>query len=88
MKARLAASVLALGTILAATALADETNTACEAGYQCLKPVIVYGRPPKPIVVVELVRPTAAHEAGAAHEEMKLEWLKKAEPKALRPSSQ
>ena len=86
MKGRLAAALLLVATLIATSALADASDAACDPGYQCLHPVTIYGRPPKPIVVVELTRPTAAKEAGTAHEQMKLEWLKRAEPKTLRPS--
>ena len=60
----------------------------CEPGFVCLKPQIIYGRPPKPLVVIELRHPSAATQAGAAHEDMRAEWIQKLEPATLRPSQQ
>lgn len=83
MRVLFGASVFAVLSLLSAASGADE---ACEPGFACLKPVTIYGRPPKPIVVVELARPTAASAAGAAHDALRAEWMQKLEPATLRPS--
>ena len=67
--------------VVPSIASADET---CEPGFVCLKPITVYGRAPKPLVVIELQHPSAAKQAGAAHEEMRAEWIQKLEPATLR----
>ena len=67
-KALLVLSVLAISTFTGA-ALADG-----EGGFTT-KTVVIVGRPNKPSVVIELVRPTAARAAGAAHEEMRQKMI-------------
>lgn len=81
MKRWLALFVLACASFVSASAGADET---CEAGFQCLKPVTIYGRPPKPIVVIELPRKSAATAAHDAHETMRAEWNAQLVPATLR----
>jgi hypothetical protein len=46
--------------------------------------IVVYGRAPKPSVVIELTRPTAAHEAGVAHEVLRTRLVEASAPPALR----
>jgi len=47
--------------------------------------ITIYGkRPPLPSVVVEITRPTAAREAGRAHDEMRNTWIVATEPAALK----
>jgi len=60
--------VLAL-VCFSTTAYADETGT------MTTKTTVIVGRPNKPSVVIELVRPTAARAAGAAHEELRAKML-------------
>ena len=67
-KALLGLTVLAISTF-ASAALADGE------GSFTTKVVIITGRPNKPSVVIELVRPTAARAAGAAHEEMRQKMI-------------
>lgn len=69
-KALLCLSVLALSTFAAGAALADGEGTVTTT-----KTVVIVGRPNKPSVVIELVRPTAARAAGAAHEEMRAKMI-------------
>ena len=42
--------------------------------------LVVVGRVSKPNVTIVLARPTAAREAGAAHESMRTEWLARTAP--------
>jgi len=53
-------------------------------------PVItVYGkRPAKPSMTIELTRPTAAREAGAAHEDLRKSLLEASMPAALKAAEQ
>lgn len=46
--------------------------------------VTVYGRPNRPQVVIEVVRPTAASMAASTHEELHREWLERLTPARLR----
>ena len=63
------------------SAFADEPSD----NVRTLPMITIYGkRPPLPLVVVEITRPTAAHEAGQAHDEMRNAWLLKTEPAAMR----
>lgn len=81
-----AAAALAL-PILALPALADPTTTAATPGPQVyvVPTVTVYGRAAKPLVVVIVKRPTAAQEAGAAHEALRETTLARSAPAALQP---
>ena len=79
-----AAAALVL-PILAVPALADPTTTAATPAPQVyvVPTVTVYGRAAKPLVVVIVKRPTAAQEAGAAHEALRQTTLAHSEPAAL-----
>jgi hypothetical protein len=81
----LAVAVVAAALLVPSVVMADGT---CEPGFVCLKTQIIYGRPPKPLVVIELQHPSAAKQAGVAHEDMRAEWIQKLEPATLRPSQQ
>ncbi len=81
MRRALVLAVTAASLFLSSSVMADET---CERGFVCIKPVTVYGRAPKPLVVIELQHPSAAKQAGAAHEDMRAEWIEKLEPATLR----
>lgn len=85
MRRLLALSIVFAAVGVSSAVMADEK---CEPGVICLKPYTVYGRAPKPSVVIELQHPSAATQAGAAHDAMKEEWLKKLEPATLHPSQQ
>lgn len=79
-----AAAALAL-PMLAVPALADPTTApAASAQVYVVPTVTVYGRPAKPLVVVLVKRPTAAQEAGAAHEVLRETTLARSEPAALK----
>jgi hypothetical protein len=66
----------------ASTAFADEPGA---DSVRTLPMITIYGkRPPLPSVVVEITRPTAAHEAGRAHDEMRNAWILASEPTALK----
>jgi hypothetical protein len=77
----LALLIVAAATAVPSIVMADGT---CEPGVICLKPYTVYGRVPKPLVVIELRHASAATAAGAAHEDMRSEWIEKLEPATLR----
>jgi hypothetical protein len=81
MKRALILLVAASALLASASAGADDT---CEPGVQCLKMVTIYGRAPRPIVVVELRRIPAATAAGQAHEEMRQRWLERLVPATLK----
>lgn len=85
MRKALSFAIVALAVCAPSLVMADG---ACEPGVICLKPYTVYGRVPKPLVVIELTRPSAASAAGAAHADMRSDWLEKLEPSTLRPSQQ
>ena len=68
-------AVLALAAVTLAP-LAARADDRCEPGVQCLKPVTIYGRAPKPMVVIELRHASAASAAGQAHADMRARWLR------------
>jgi hypothetical protein len=78
---------LGVVTLLLCSSLAyadSDQNT--EGGVVHTIPIItVYGRAPKPSVVIELSRPTAAHEAGSAHEYLRERLTAQSIPPGLRP---
>jgi hypothetical protein len=81
----LSAITLALAA-LAAPAAADPTAPEPRAGtgrYDA-PVIIIYGRPDRPNVVVEIKTPTAAAEAGAAHASLREALLRMSEPATLR----
>ena len=53
-------------------------------GHVTLRVVVVEGRAPLPLVVVDLRQPTAAHEASVAHEALRERWLRASVPATLR----
>ena len=78
-------ALLSASVILCKAGAASADDEACEPGVYCMKGITIYGRrPPKPMVVIELVRPTAASAAREAHEAMRAEWDKKLVPAPMR----
>ncbi|HEY1960118.1 MAG TPA: hypothetical protein VGH28_31130 [Polyangiaceae bacterium] len=75
--------VLTAVATLAASTLAAADDT-CEPHVQCLRQVTIYGRAPKPMVVIELRHPSAASAAGEAHAAMRSQWLRALVPPTLR----
>jgi hypothetical protein len=87
----LATAALAL-PLVAVPAMADPTKTAAASKpassaapvhVYVVPTVTVYGRAAKPLVVVVVKHPTAAQEAGAAHETLRETNLTRSEPAAL-----
>ncbi len=80
---RALSALFATGILLTvSSAFADEPPA---PSVRTLPTITIYGkRPPLPSVVVDVTRPTAAHEAGKAHDEMRNAWLLKTEPAALK----
>ncbi len=82
----LAAASLAL-PMFAVPALADPTTAApppaSPAQVYVVPTVTVYGRAAKPLVVVVVKRPTAAQEAGAAHDALRTTTLARSAPPSL-----
>ena len=79
----LAAAALAL-PMLAVPALADPPAAAAPGPQVYVVPTVtVYGRAQKPLVVVVVKHPTAAQEAGAAHETLRATTLNRSEPASL-----
>ncbi len=60
---------IALAAVMAVPAIASAEETTVKV--TTLKTITIVGRPNRPSVVVELTRPTAAHEAGIAHESLR-----------------
>lgn len=60
---------IAFATMISLPAIASADETAVTV--TTLKPITIVGRPNRPNVTIELTRPTAAHEAGAAHAAMR-----------------
>jgi hypothetical protein len=81
----LSAITLALAA-RAAPAAADPTAPEPRAGtgHYDAPPIVIYGRPDRPHVVVEIKTPTAAAEARAAHASLHEALLRMSEPAALR----
>jgi hypothetical protein len=75
------------GAVLVTVAVradADDEATAAPGRVFTLPVVVVHGRVPRPLVVIDLRQPTAAHEAGAAHDTMRDAWLRASVPATLR----
>lgn len=71
----LAAALTFGGMLLASPARADEPGPATT-----LPVTTIVGRANRPNVTIVLARPTAAREAGAAHDAMRTAWLARTEP--------
>lgn len=67
-------------TCLAMPARADETTPATTT----LPTITIVGRPARPNITVVLTRPTAAREAGAAHEAVRKALVEASVPATLR----
>ena len=80
----LAAAALVLPAV-AVPALADPPAAPAAPSPQVyvVPTVTVYGRAQKPLVVVVVKHPTAAQEAGAAHETLRATTLARSEPASL-----
>jgi hypothetical protein len=76
--------LLVASSALLCTAGVANADDTCEPGIHCMKAITIYGRPPRPHVVIELVRPTAASAAREAHEAMRAEWDAKLVPPQMR----
>ena len=82
MNRALVAVALAAVTLVPAAAGADDSL--CQPGVQCLRMVTIYGRAPKPMVVVELRHAPATSAAGQAHAEMRARWIQQLVPATLK----
>ena len=65
--------------MVALPALGDPT-AAAEPGVLKMRVIVVYGRLDKPNAVIEYRTPTAAKEAGAAHEALRAAWVARLAP--------
>lgn len=74
-------AALAAVLVLPEVARADDTGV---VGIVTLPVLTIVGHPDRPNVTIVLTKPTAAHEAGAAHEAMRRAWVARAEPATLR----
>jgi hypothetical protein len=83
-------ATVAAATLTALTALADPPVDPAVAesapGVLHLAPRTIYGRPNRPMVVIEVRTPSAADAAGAAHESVRASLLNRAEPAAMHPT--
>ncbi len=64
-------ALVAASAVLFSAAPASADFPASPDGVTYLPVITVYGRPNRPTVVIELTRPSASHEASAAHEDMR-----------------
>lgn len=84
MKSALVFAAVAIATTLSTgAALADPTD-ADGPGVLHLSVQKVYGRPNRPMILIDIRTPTAASAAGAAHETVRASLLDRAEPPAMR----
>jgi hypothetical protein len=77
MKTALAAALIVAGLGTSAPAVADPTVTVTLK----MPERTIYGRPDKPMVVIDVKTPTAASQAGAAHETFRAALMRQYEPK-------
>jgi hypothetical protein len=80
MKSLLVTVLVAAGALSATTAFADPTVTVTFR----MPERTIFGRIEKPMVVIEVKTPTAASQAGAAHEALRASLMKQYEPAALK----
>jgi hypothetical protein len=76
-------------TLTASIALADPPAdpSVAESAPGMIKLVTrtIYGRPNRPMVIIEMKTQSAADAAGIAHETVRASLLNRAEPSAMRP---
>ena len=75
--------VASTAALLSSAVCAADDTCAPEPHVQCLKQVTIYGRAPKPMVVIELRHAAAASAAGQAHAAMRERWTKAPIPVTL-----
>ena len=73
-----------VATLVTSTVAAADDACVPEPHVQCLKQVTIYGRAPKPMVVIELRHKSAATSAGEAHDAMRARWTQSLVPATLR----
>jgi hypothetical protein len=83
MKSLLAGMMLCSAVLGATPAWADPTVTAT----MVMPSRTIVGRLDKPMVVIVVKAPTAASQAGAAHEALRASLMKRYEPATLHPGS-
>jgi hypothetical protein len=83
MKSLLAAALAATAVLAAVPAFADDTAVKVAPGTIVLPPRTIYGRPDKPMVVVEIRPLSAAAAAGAAHETLRTSLVNQSQPAPL-----
>jgi hypothetical protein len=80
MKSLFATVLVAASVLVATTALADPTVTVTLR----MPERTIMGRIEKPMVVIEVRTPTAASQAGAAHQVLRASLMKHYEPATLK----
>jgi hypothetical protein len=83
MKSLLLACTVAIVGSVAASALADDTTTATPGSYT-MPLQTIYGRANRPLVFIAIRPPTAASQAGAAHESLRESLLQQSVPAAMK----
>lgn len=83
MKSLLAVALATVAILAAFPASADPTVTTTLV----MPTRTILGRIEKPMVVIVVKTPTAASQAGAAHEALRASLMKQYEPATLRPSA-
>jgi hypothetical protein len=78
----LALATLASLSLLSPDALADST-AAQGTGVYTVPPIVIYGRPAKPMVAIVVKIPTVAEAAGAAHDAFHAALLARSEAEAF-----
>jgi hypothetical protein len=78
-------ALLGAVAVVCVSSSASADPKAAADGVYTMPVITVYGRAPKPLVVIEITRPTAAHEAGTAHQRLRDELAAELVPAALRP---
>ncbi len=85
MKSWIAAAIATAAVLaVAAPALADDTAAVATTapGVIVLKPRTIYGRPNRPMVVIDIRPLSAAAAAGAAHESLRTSLVGQSQPSA------
>jgi hypothetical protein len=77
----LASALVSLPALADPTAPAPAAHPgAGHASVHVLSEIVIHGRAQRPTVVVVVTRPTASHEAGAAHEALREALVAQSEP--------
>jgi hypothetical protein len=85
VKASLFAALATASLLSALPALADDRAPPAPGTYRAPEQ-IVYGRPNRPMVLIDIRAVSSTAAAGAAHEVLRTALVNRSEPAAMRPS--